>query len=86
MSEATLFKIDVGTIVNGEGLSVWTSSGEPVTVQGRPMVMLRHGVCIPADGFVATLAEAKRKAADEIDVVRARLAGQAARLREEAAT
>lgn len=86
MSEATLFRIDVGTMVNSEGLSLWTAAGEPVTVQGRPMVMLRHGACVPAGGFVATLAEAKRKAADEIDVVRARLAGQAARLREEAGT
>jgi hypothetical protein len=86
MSEPSLFRIDVGTMVNGEGLALWTASGEPVTVQGRPMVMLRHGACVPAGGFVATLAEAKRIAADEIDAVRARLAAQAARLREEAAT
>lgn len=84
MNESTLFKIDIGSSVGSEGLALWTASGQPVTVQGRPMVMLRHGACVPAGGFVATLGEAKRIAADEIDAVRARLAAQAARLREEA--
>ncbi|MFN9915712.1 MAG: hypothetical protein ACK53L_24180, partial [Pirellulaceae bacterium] len=52
--------------------------------QGRPMVRLDHGTIVDAADYHATLAEAKRAAADRIEVMRQDLAVQAAELRAEA--
>lgn len=63
---------------------VYTVGGDPVTVRGEPMVQLPHGPIVPASGFHATRADAKRAAAARLDEIRARLAGQAEQLRAEA--
>jgi hypothetical protein len=70
--------------VHGPGLTAWTSKGEAVEFQGRPMVRLDHGTIVDAADYHATLAEAKRAAADRIEVMRQELADQAAELRKEA--
>ncbi len=70
--------------VYGPGLTVWESKGEAVEFQGRPMVRLDHGTIVDAADYHATLAEAKRAAADRIDAIREELAVQAAELRKEA--
>lgn len=77
---AMRFRVDV----HGPGLTVWTSKGEAVEFQGRPMVRLDHGTIVDAADYHATLAEAKRAAADRIDAIREDLAVQAAELRAEA--
>jgi hypothetical protein len=77
---AMRFRVDV----HGPGLTVWTSKGEAVEFQGRPMVRLDHGTIVDAADYHATLAEAKRAAADRIDAIREELAVQAAELRKEA--
>ena len=69
-----MFKVDV----RGPGLTVWTSQGEPVEFRGRPMVRLDYGTIVDASDYHATLADAKRAAADMIDRIREELAGQAA--------
>jgi hypothetical protein len=70
--------------VHGPGLTAWASKGEAVEFQGRPMVRLDHGTIVDAADYHATLAEAKRAAADRIEVMRQELAAQAAELRKEA--
>jgi hypothetical protein len=77
---ATLHKFDVfpGTT------TVYHWAGEQVEVDGEPMVRLGHGTIVKSDGYHASLADAKRAAADRIDAVRADLAAQAAQLRQEA--
>lgn len=47
----------------------WLSSGEPVTVDATPMVRLTTGVVVPAVGFRESLADAKRDAADKLEVL-----------------
>jgi hypothetical protein len=74
------FRVDV----HGPGLTVWASQGEAVEFQGRPMVRLDHGTIVDAADYHATLAEAKRAAADRIDAMREDMAAQAAELRKEA--
>jgi hypothetical protein len=79
---AMRFRVDV----HGPGLTVWTSKGEAVEFQGRPMVRLEYGTIVDAADYHATPAEALRAAADRIDAIREQLAIQASELRAEAAT
>ncbi len=83
---STLYRVelmDTG-ISQLTGIGMWTTEGEPVTVDGVSMVRMRHGTIIPADGFCASQAEALLAAANKIDSLRALLAGQAERMRAEA--
>jgi hypothetical protein len=65
-------------------VTIYAKEGETVNFQGVPMVQLRHGTIVKPDGFHASLADAKREAADKIDAIREQLAEQAAELRKEA--
>jgi hypothetical protein len=77
---ATVHKIEV----YGCNVTTYAKDGETLDVHGVPMVQLRHGTIVQADGFHASLADAKREAADKIDAIRGQLAEQAAELRKEA--
>ena len=77
---ATVHKVEVF----GHDVTVYEKEGELVVFQGLPMVQLRHGTIVKPDGFHASLADAKRAAADKIDAIRGRLAERAAELRKEA--
>jgi hypothetical protein len=77
---ATLHKVEVFA----GAVTVYHWAGEQVEVHGEPMVRLGHGTIVKSDGYHASLADAKRQAADRIDAVRADLAAQAAQLRQEA--
>jgi hypothetical protein len=77
---ATVHKIEV----YGCNVTVYQQAGEWVDVYGVSMVRLRHGTIVKPDGFHASLADAKRAAADKIDAIRGQLAEQAAELRKEA--
>jgi hypothetical protein len=65
-------------------VTTYAKEGEALDVHGVPMVQLRHGTIVKPDGFHASLADAKRAAADKIDAIRGQLAEQAAELRKEA--
>jgi hypothetical protein len=77
---ATVHKIEV----YGCNVTTYAKEGEALDVHGVPMVQLRHGTIVKPDGFHASLADAKREAADKIDEIRERLAERAAELRKEA--
>ena len=77
---ATVHKIEV----YGCNVTTYAKEGEALDVHGVPMVQLRHGTIVKPDGFHASLADAKREAADKIDAIRQRLAERAAELRQEA--
>ncbi len=77
---STVHKIEV----YGGSVTVYQQAGEWVDVYGVSMVRLRHGTIVKPDGFHASLADAKREAADKIDEIRQRLAERAAELRREA--
>lgn len=76
---ATFHKVDVY-----RNCHVYTTHGDGVEVEGRPMVLLSHGTIVRAEGYRPSLANAKRDAADQIDEFRVELAGMAAKLRAEA--
>jgi len=79
------FKAEVFGQITDRSLSVWTSSGEAIVVEGKPHVRLSHGTIIPIDDrWSHTLAEAKHRAADELDEIAARITAKAAALRTEA--
>jgi hypothetical protein len=75
-----VFKVDV----HGPGLTVWTSRGDEVEFEGRPMVRLDHGTIVDAGDYYPSLAAAKRAAADRIEAIREDLSRQAGELRAEA--
>ena len=85
---STMYRIELadGAISKSTGIGMWTTTGEPVTVDGVPMVRLSHGTIIRAEGFYASKREALRAAAESIDGLRAVLAGQAERMRAEASS
>lgn len=78
-----LYKAEVMSQVDSQGVSVWWSAGTPVTVDGTPMVKLPHGVIVQAAGWSATVNEAANKAADRIDELRAAMESQASGLRKQ---
>jgi hypothetical protein len=77
---ATVHKIEV----YGGPVTIYAKEGETVNFQGVPMVQMRHGTIVKPEGFHASLADAKREAADRIDAIRQELAGRAEQLRAEA--
>ena len=58
----TVHKIDV--FFNGP--TIYAMQGEPIEVQGLPMVRMSHGTIVKPEGFRTSLADAKRAAADKI--------------------
>lgn len=82
--EPKLFKIQIGSSVWGGGVGTVALEGTPRTIDGTPMVQLAHGAIVPADGWFPTEAEAKAKAADEIELIGRSLFHQAKQLKEAA--
>jgi hypothetical protein len=80
----TLHRIHLSDAIRDTGLSHWSSTGEPVDVQGEQMVRLPHGSIVPARDWHPTLAEALRCAANRIEQLGLRLVAQASSLRAEA--
>lgn len=80
---ATLYRIDLGHVPS---FCAWMIEGESITVQGTPMVKLRHGAIVLAERFSPSLAEARLAAAAELEAVAAGLNEQAAEMRRQAAT
>jgi hypothetical protein len=77
---STVHKIEV----YGGSVTVYQQAGEWVDVYGVSMVRLRHGTIVKPDGFHASIADAKRAAADKVDAISRHLAEQATQLRREA--
>jgi hypothetical protein len=63
----------------------WIDEGDPITVDGTPMVRLGHSLIVPAAGFVASKAEAFVAAADKLDAIAMQLRDKADSLRQKAA-
>jgi len=83
---SNLFKSTVADhAMTNEGLGYFTQHGQPMTVNGTPMVRLSHGVLVPATGWHSEHADAVREAAQRIEDLGHRLLAQADRLRAEAA-
>lgn len=78
MSTVHKFEVYGGTV------TIYAMEGETLDVQGLPMVRLLHGMIVKPAGFHASIADAKREAADKIDAISRRLAEQATQLRKEA--
>jgi len=70
--------------VYGGAATIYAMEGETLDVQGLPMVRLLHGMITKPDGFHASIADAKRAAADKVDAISRHLAEQATQLRREA--
>jgi hypothetical protein len=81
-----LFKSTVAdSQFRADGIAYFTQHGEPMTVNGTPMVRLSHGVLVPAKGWHSEHSDAVREAAQRIEDLGHRLLAQADRLRAEAA-
>lgn len=72
------------SLFNDNGVTVWTSHGDAVTVDGVQMVKLAGGFIHPADGYASTKSEAVLVAADRVEELGRRLMAQASRMRVEA--
>lgn len=81
---ATVHKIEIGSSIDGRGVSVFRQTGETIEVDGRPMVRLSHGTIVRADGWHATKADARAAAADRIAGLGRTLLAQSEQLRQEA--
>lgn len=75
-----LYSAYVGSI----DLHHWVQDGQPITVEGTPMVRLSHGAITPATGWRATKSEALLDAADKIEAMRAKLLQESIKLRQQA--
>lgn len=85
---SAMYRIEItdASISRKAGIGMWETVGQPVTVDGLPMVRLGHGTIVSAEGFYESKAEALRAAADKIDVLRLALIEQSERLRAEASS
>ena len=80
-----LYRATAYEVIRDDGADVNVQVGEPVTVQGMPMVRLSAGGYIaPATGWHATREAALAEAATTVEAWGKRLLEQAARLRQEA--
>jgi hypothetical protein len=70
--------------MNTDGLGFFTQYGEPRTINGTPMVVLPHGVMVPAAGWHADHRGALLDAAQRIVELGHRLIAQADKLRADA--
>lgn len=66
-----------------DGLGWYVTFATPRTVDGQPMVQMKHGI-FPADGWHADRADAVRDVADRLEQLGHRLLAQAATVRAEA--
>ncbi len=57
--------------------------GESVTVNATPMVRMAHGTIVKADGWHATVTEARRAAADKLEQLLQPVMARITKLREE---
>jgi hypothetical protein len=81
-----LYKTTVNdTGIRESGLGFFTQYGEPRTVDGTPMVVLPHGVMVPAEGWHADQRGALLEAAQRIVDLGHRLLAQADKLRADTA-
>jgi hypothetical protein len=71
--------------MRADGLGFFTQCGEPRTIDGTPMVVLPHGVMVPAIGWHADQSGALLAAAQQIVDLGHRLLAQADSLRAQAA-
>ena len=67
------------------GIGYFVQYGQPLTVDGTPMVKLSGGVLVPAAGWHAEHSDAVLEAAQRVEALGHRLLAQADRLRAEAA-
>lgn len=81
-----LFRLEVGETVRGDGITTYMNVGEPVTVNGTPMVRLSHGTIVSATGFSPTRQQARLRAAGRIEDMGRVILAQAERLRSEEAS
>lgn len=82
---AKLYKSMVcDSLFREDGVAVWTSHGDAVTVDGVQMVRLAGGFIHPADGYAATKSEAVLVAAARVEELGRLLMAQASRMRVEA--
>jgi len=80
-----LYKTTVNDFnMRADGLGFFTQFGEPMTVNGTPMVLIANGVLVPADGWHADQRGALLEAAQRIVDLGHRLLAQADRIRDEA--
>jgi hypothetical protein len=80
-----LYKTTVNdTGMRSTGLGFFTQYGEPRTIDGTPMVVLPHGVMVPAEGWHPDQRGALLEAAQRIVELGHRLLAQADRMRAEA--
>ena len=70
--------------MKADGLGFFTQCGEPRTVDGTPMVVMPHGVIVPAAGWHADKRGALLDAAQRIVELAHRLIAQADKLRADA--
>lgn len=83
---AELYKVSVSdSWVRRDGCGTYMTSGEAVTVDGRPMVRLHGGTIVPADGWSADKATATANAAMRIAQLGRLLLDQAEQMRRPAA-
>jgi len=75
-----LYSAYVGSI----DLHHWVQDGEPLTVNGTPMVRVAGDTIVSATRWRATKAEALLDAADQIEAMRARLLAESIKLRQQA--
>lgn len=81
---STLYKVEVfASAVQSTGLTTMLLRGQPLTVDGTPMVRLPHGTIVEAKGWHAELEAARRAAANEIEGFGQLLLNQAERIRTE---
>ena len=80
-----LYKTTVNDSQMGaDGLGFFTQYGKPITVNGTPMVVLPHGVMVPAAGWHADHRGALLDAAQRIVELGNRLIAQADKMRADA--
>lgn len=77
----SLHRYEIGTNIYEDGVTAYPVKGEPVTVNGSPMVALAHEVIVPAAGWYETENEARLRAASKVEDLGLRLLAQARRLR-----
>lgn len=78
-----LYKVEVfDTAIHSHGISTILLRGQPLTVEGMPMVKLHHGTIVEAGGWHADERDARCAAAERIEELGRKLLAQADSIRE----
>lgn len=77
---ATLFRYETAGLEHEPFLL----QGDEITVDGAPMVRLRHGTIVPAEGYCSSIAAAKLDLAARLDRMSKKVISRIATLLEEA--